>query len=260
MTLSKLLLLLVLCSTAFAQGVGGKSGIGGKGGVGGGAIVSCGPGVEKKSDYANISTSPNTLATTIFGTGDLVAIAAWCFPTATNCSGTAPTVTLGSQSATLVTGFGTPTQSDTGEGFIFYVLSTTAGGSPTLTLSGTGATQWQVAYVDFAPPAGCTYSFVKATARGAGTSTTANLPSITPTNAGDTLFVFTWVSGHVTSVNSPWSCVAFTGSGQTGDCSFDGSRNADGWIVNSTTSPTANNMTNIHPTDDWEGMIVEFQP
>lgn len=203
----------------------------------------------KKSDYANISTSPNTLAATVFALGDGMVFEAWCFPSGTTCP--SPTLTLGSQSATLAPNSGAPANSDTGEGWMFYILSTTVTGAQTVTLTGSGSTQFQVAYQDFAPSAGCSFVFDTATLRGHGTSGTANLPVVSPGGSGEVVVIFTWVSVHVTNVNAPLACLPFTGSGQTGDCSFDGTRNAVGWVLSSSGTVT-NNMTMIHVTDDWE--------
>lgn len=213
-------------------------------------------GTVKKSDYQNVSTSPTTFGATIFAIHDLVIMTGWCF-NGTTVACTGPSMTLGAQSGVQVAGSGNPTQNDTGEPFIFYVLDAAASGSVNITWTVTGGTQVQVAYIDVQPSTAACYTFDKAAGRSAGTSGTANLPTITPTNTGSFVFVFTAVSGHVTNVNSPLACINFTGSGQTGDCSYDGSRNAHGWVVSSSGSVT-NNMTMIHVTDDWEALAVSF--
>ena len=114
---------------------------------------------EKNSDYGSMgSGSTATVSATIDAKGDLVAIAAWCYSSCTPVS-----VTLGSQLATKTSVNGLPglgVSPDTGQGFIFYVLSAAASGTQTITWTATGATssQSQVAYIDFAPSAGCVFT------------------------------------------------------------------------------------------------------
>ena len=198
-----------------------------------------------------------TVGATINAAGDLVAIAAWCYSTCTPVS-----MTLGSQTATKTSVSGLPglgVNPDTGQGFIFYILSAAASGSQTInwTVTGAASSQTQVAYIDFAPSAGCVFTHHIDSAVGSGTSGTASAPSITPT-AGDLLFNFTWVTEHVTDVNSPWSCTVYSGPGETGDCSFNTTRNADAYILGAPSGSTANNMTMIHPSDSWQGLITSF--
>src|SRR5277367_642023 len=212
---------------------------------------------ENNSDNAPLSSSnTSSLAATISAPGDLVAIAAWCY---SSCSGLS--VTLGSQTAvqTSVPGNPGPGTPGTGQGFIFYILSTTASGSQTLNFTATGGSpsQTQIAYIDFTPSAGCAFKHNVDSPVGSGTGGTVNTPSITP-STGDLLFNFTWVNEHVTAVNSPWTCTPYDGSGETGDCSFNQTRNADAFVLSAASGSTANNMTNIHSTDSWEGLISSF--
>ena len=213
---------------------------------------------ERNSNYGEMGSGTTaTVSATIDAKGDLVAIAAWCYTSCTPVS-----VTLGNQVATKSSVSGLPglgVSPDTGQGFIFYVLSAAAAGTQTITwtVTGVNSDQTQVAYIDFAPSAGCAFTHHLDSAVGSGTGGTANTPSITGAT-GDLLFNFTWVTEHVTDVNSPWSCTVYNGSGQTGDCSFDKTRNADAYILAAPSGSTANNMTMIHGTDSWQGLITSF--
>jgi len=209
---------------------------------------------EKNSYYSEVgSGTSSSVSAMINASGDLVAIAAWCYPSCTPVS-----VTLGSQSAAQTSVSGAPGGGSpgTGQGFIYYILSTTASGSQSLTFTATGgASQTQVAYIDFSPSAGCGFTHDVDSTLGSGTGGTSNTPSITPT-PGDLLFNFTWVTEHVTNVNSPWNCTTYVGG--TGDCSFNTTKNADAYILNASSGSIANNMTMIHPTDSWQGLISSF--
>src|ERR1700733_450861 len=114
---------------------------------------------EKNSDYGPIGSSTTaTVGATIDATGDLVAIAAWCYSSCTPVS-----VTLGSQVATKTSVSGLPglgVSPDTGQGFIFYILSAAGAGLQTITwtVTGSASSQTQVAYIDFTPSAGCVFT------------------------------------------------------------------------------------------------------
>jgi len=217
---------------------------------------------EQNADYSPDNGSANTasLSANIHGVGDLVAITAWCY---SNC--TPVGVTLGSQTATRTPvnpndGSGSP---GTGQGWIYYILSANSSGYQTLTFTASGThTDIQTSYIDFTPSAGCTFTHDVDSPLGAGTGNgsnpgTINTPSIAPT-AGDLLFNFTWISEHIDSVNSPWSCPIYSGQGETQTCEFDTTVNAAAYILSAAAGSTANNMTDIHAGDSWQAMITSF--
>jgi len=186
--------------------------------------------------------------------GDLVAITAWCGP---ESSCTPTSVTLGSQTAVQTSVTGT-WNSNEGEGFIFYILSANTAGSQTLTFTESGNTsEIQVAYIDFTPSSGCKFSHDVDSPVGSGTGGTINTPSITPSAAGELLFNFTFVSEHITSIGSPWSCTVYPPV-EGGTCYYQSTIDADAYVLSSSAGATANNMTNIHTTDTWEAIIASF--
>jgi len=187
--------------------------------------------------------------------GDLVAITAFCYSSCTPES-----VQLGSQTAvqTTVPGNPGPGNPGTGQGFIFYVPSAAAAGSQTLTFTASGAhTDIQTSYIDFGPSSGCIFKHDVDYPVGTGTGGTVNTPVITPT-PGDLLFNFTYSSEHVNSVNTPWNCPVYGGSGQSMTCEFVTTINAAAYILNAPSSSIANSMTLIHSTDSWQALITSF--
>jgi hypothetical protein len=216
---------------------------------------------EKNADYSAVgSGTSSSVAANINAVGDLVAITAWCYQSCTPTS-----VKLGNQTAiqTTVSGNPGPGSPGTGQGFIYYILSSTASGAQTLSFTASGgAAQTQVSYVDFTPSAGCTFSHDIDSPVGSGVGSSAspgtiNAPSISPT-PGDLLFNFTWTSEHVDSVNSPWSCPIYSGAGETQTCEFVNTINAAAYILSASSGSTTNNMTDIHASDSWQGLITSF--
>jgi len=206
---------------------------------------------KKNADYSAVGSGTSSSVTAnINAVGDLVAITAWCYPSCTPTS-----VKLGSQTAfkTTVSGNPGPGSPGEGQGFIYYVLSSTAAGAQTLTFTASGgAAQTQVSYIDFTPTAGCTFSHDIDSPLGSspGVSTDTNTgtisaPSITA-SAGDVLFNFTWTSEHVTSVGSPWSCPIYS---ETQTCEFVNTINAAAYILSAPSGSIVNNMTDIHNSD-----------
>lgn len=172
------------------------------------------------------SSTTATVAATINATGDAVLFSAWCETTCT-FSG----VTLGSQSATQTANIGS--NGAAGQIGLYYIASTTVSGAQTATLTVSGThTDVQVGYVDFGHSAG-SFSHDVDSAAGSNTSATANTPSITPSAAGELLYVFTATSNSISSVNLPW----------TQGTIYPTSSNADGYILSSASGATANNMT-----------------
>lgn len=219
---------------------------------------------KQNADYGAVANgTAASAAATIHAVGDLVAFTAWCY---TGCTPTS--VTMGSQTAVQTTvpgvvGGGSPA---TGQGFIFYILSSTVSGSQTITFTSTGgASQTQVSYIDFSPSAGCHFSHHVDSALGSclsncgntGNPGVINAPSITPT-AGDLLFVFTWSSEHVNDMNAPWSCPIYNMAGETQDCQFNDTRNVAGYILSAASGSTANNTTDTHDGDTWQALIAAF--
>jgi hypothetical protein len=228
-----------------------------------GTLLAACTATEKNADYSAVgSGTSSSVNANVNAVGDLVAITAWCYPSCTPTS-----VKLGSQTAIQTSVSGNPVLGNpgTGQGFIFYILSSTASGSQALSFTAAGgAAQTQVTYVDFTPTAGCTFSHDVDSPLGAFAGNpsdistgTINAPSITPT-AGDLLFNFTWSSEHVNDINSPWSCPLYIGSGETGDCQFDNTRNVAAYILSAPSGSTANNTTDTHNSDSWEALIASF--
>jgi hypothetical protein len=201
-----------------------------------------------------VGTNPTATATIVLhNTGDLAVIYPWCY---TGCTSIAPT--LGSQTGVLVN-VGSNTSANTGQPFIYYILSINASGSKTLTFTNSGGaptTQSQVAMKEFVPNPGCTYSHDIDASLGTGTAVSPNTPSITPTT-GDLLTVFTASQTHINSVDSPWSCVFFPNA-QTGNCAYITTRNADGYILSAASGATANAMTQPS-SGDWQALITSFK-
>jgi hypothetical protein len=199
-----------------------------------------------------LGTNPTATATIVLhNTGDLAVIYPWCF---NGCTPGAPT--LGSQTGVQTTVSGT-SSANTGQPFIYYVLSINASGSQTLSFGTSGgATQSQVAMKEFTPNPGCTYAHDIDSTLGTGTAVSPNTPSITPTT-GDLLANFTASQTHINSVNSPWGCVNFPNA-QTGNCAYQTTRNADAYIPSAASGSTANNMT--QPSSGaWEALITSFK-
>ena len=219
---------------------------------------------EKNADYSEPANSNTvTMAVKVNAVGDGVMFTAWCY---TSCTPTS--INMASQTAvqTSIGGSPGPGSPGSGQGFIFYILSASASGSLSATFTANGSpSQVQMSYVDFAPGAGCQFvhdvdSPLGSCLSNCGTSGNPgiiNAPSITPT-AGDLLFVFTWSSEHVNDINSPWSCPVYTGSGETGDCQFDQTRNVAGYILSAASGSTANNTTDTHRSDTWQALITSF--
>ena len=216
---------------------------------------------EKNADFSSDNGSGNTatVSATINAVGDLVGITAWCY---TNC--TFVSVILGGQTATPTGVFGGNISSSpgTGQGAIYYILSAATSGPQTLTLTVSGShTDVQTSYIDFSPSAGCKFNHHIDSSLGSflgnpddTSNGTINAPSITPT-VGDLLFNFTWTSEHIDSVNAPWSCPIYS---ETGTCEFYNTINAAAYILAAPATSTANNMTDIHNSDAWEGLISSF--
>jgi hypothetical protein len=225
---------------------------------------------KQNADYSPLTAITNngpvaTVTAKVHAVGDLVAITAWCY---TKCTPT--NVTLGAQSAvkTSVSGVFDPSSPGTGQAFLYYILSASASGDQTLTFTSTGgALQTQVSYIDFSPSAGCQFTHHMDSPLGSclsggclgntGDPGSITAPSITPT-AGDLLFNFTWSSGHMTAVNSSWSCPLYQGPGETGSCFLDGTVNAAAYILSAASGTTANNTTELHQDNTWQALITSF--
>jgi hypothetical protein len=214
-------------------------------------------GTEQNADYSieNGSSNTVTLTANIHAVGDLVAFTAWCYSSCTPVS-----VTMGGQTAvkTSVSGIDGSGSPGTGQGFIYYILSAATSGPQTITWTVSGShTGIQASYIDFSPSSGCTFAHDVDSPLGTGTGETVNTPSIIPT-AGDLLFNFTYISEHIVSVNSPWSCPIYSGPGETQTCEFVSTVNAAAYVLSATSGSTANNMTLIHPSDTWQALITSF--
>jgi hypothetical protein len=222
----------------------------------GGTATTCSSTMSEADVSAPVTgTNPSASITAqVHNIGDLFVIAGW------SLSGSpGSTATLGSQTSTATTVSGT-SSSVTGQPGLSYILATSASGSQTLTLTSSGgATQSQVGYREFTPNPGCSFTHDVDSNLGTGSSGTAiNTPSITPSGAGELLFVFSAVSTHVASVNSPWSCTAHINE-TNNDCTYALTVNADGYILSGASGATANNMTASATGSVWEALITSFQ-
>jgi hypothetical protein len=121
---------------------------------------------------------------------------------------------------------------------INYLLSAPASATKTITLTKTGTQLCDLWAAEFT---GGTFSFDKdATGVDAGASTTINTPSLTPTHVAELLVAANFLSGAVTSANSPWteiSTIPASGSGAeyTIKGAADSTAQAVGWTVSSST-------------------------
>jgi hypothetical protein len=204
----------------------------------------------------NGSSNVANLQTEIQAAGDLVGITAWCYPGCTPVS-----LTLGNQTAVKSTVSGVNDQG-TGQGFIYYVLSTASAGSQAITFTVSGSHSGiQLSYIDFTPSAGCTFSHNidsvlgrKTDESGSTDQGSITAPSITP-SAGDLLFGFTYTSQHIDAINSPWSCPIYS---ETQTCEFTETINAAAYILSAASGTTANNMTDNHASNTWQALISSF--
>src|SRR6185437_14456443 len=164
-----------------------------------GATETCESDISWNQDEAEIgsSGSPSTSAF-VNQVGDLIITTPWCITNgSTTCTVTSPLA--GSDTMTDITVDGT-NSSSTGQGHIYYVLSASAAGTQTITFTPSGTfLHAQIAYWDYTPSPGCTFSHHTDFSLGSGTGTAVNLPSFTPTT-GDLLFAFAFVSNHTSSV------------------------------------------------------------
>lgn len=210
--------------------------------------------MEHNTDYSVEGGESDTVAlgASVKAIGDLVVFTGWCYQGCTPVG-----VTLGSQRA-IKTSVSGNSDSQTGQGFIYYILSAAGAGLQTITWKVSGVHAGiQVSYIDFNPSAGCSFVHHIDSLLGSGTGGTANTPSITPA-LGDLLFNFTWVSEHAESVNSPWSCSPYEGPGKTGNCQMETTRNTVGYILGASMGSIANNVNLTHPTDTWQALITSF--
>jgi hypothetical protein len=208
-------------------------------------------------------SSSVSLTATVAAVGDLVVIAAYCFPINTFSGGCTPTaVTLGSQNATQTSVSmnpdpGTSGTPGSGQGRIYYILSAAASGSQTLSFSiSDGNQQLQVSYIDFKPSAGCVFSHDIDSPLGANTavSGTFTLPSFTP-SAGDVLFNFTITSTHmVDPVGSPWSTLTWT----NGSHFLENSIQLAAYDLSAPGGSVANDANTLHTGDSLQSLITSF--
>jgi hypothetical protein len=192
-------------------------------------------------DYSAQGTNgADTIAGHINAVGDLVIVEPWCI---TTCGISSVKVGTDTLVPTSVTG---ASNASTGQGFLYYDLSSSVSGAQNIVFTPTGSsTNDQVSFYDFTPTSGCTVSHDvdSALANVSGPTTTANTPSITPSAAGELLFNFTYTSLHNSSpVGSPWSCNNYE---STNDCTFTVTRNGTAYILSGASGATANNWTII---------------
>jgi len=208
-------------------------------------------------------SSSVSMSATVAAVGDLVVIAAYCFPINTFSGGCTPTaVTLGSQNATQTSvtmnpDSGTSGTPGSGQGRIYYILSAAASGSQTLSFSiSDGNQQMQVAYIDFKPSAGCAFSHDTDSPLGANTavSGTFTIPSFTP-SAGDVLFNYTITSTHmVDPVGSPWSTLTWA----NGSHFLQNSIQLVAYDLSAPSGSVANNANTLHTGDSLQALLTSF--
>jgi len=241
------------------------------------AAASTGTATEQNANYSEDSGSANSTSVTanIHAVGDLVVITAWCHSLSGSCTPTS--VTLGNQTAvqTSVSGIPSPGAQDTGQysgtgqGWIYYILSSSASGNQTLTFIATGThTDIQTSYMDFTPSAGFTFthhidyplgtSLDPNTGLDNGHATALiNAPVFTPT-AGDLLFDFLYTTEHIGVIGSPWSCVIYPGiTGANNTCNFDSTVNSQAYVLSATANSTNPNTT-INAVDNWQALVTSF--
>lgn len=191
-----------------------------------------------------------TIAGTVGEVGDLVIATPWCINT---CSVT--TMTVGSD--TMTQAVAGNSDASNGQPRIYYDIASASGAQNIVFTPGGTFTHFQITYYDFVPSGGCTITHDVDAGVGTGTGTTTNTPSITAT-AGDLEFNFSAVFLHVSTVNSPWVCTAFTSSGANLDCTMRNTFDADAYILNASGSSTANNITNIS-SSAWQALMTSFK-
>jgi len=225
-----------------------------------GATETCESDISWNQDEAEIgsSGSPSTSAF-VNQVGDLIITTPWCITNgSTTCTVTSPLA--GSDTMTDITVDGT-NSSSTGQGHIYYVLSASAAGTQTITFTPSGTfLHAQIAYWDYTPSPGCTFSHHTDFSLGSGTGTAVNLPSFTPTT-GDLLFAFAFVSNHTSSVNSgsfPWACRAFLiGATATQDCTLQNTINASEYMLANPGGTMNVDFTQL-AADPWQVLATSF--
>jgi hypothetical protein len=208
------------------------------------------------ADSTDIASGNPTVSANLVNLGDPVVVMPWCL-NGTSC--TLTSVTVGSQTATQTSVAG-GSGSTAGQPYFYYVLSSTQTGSVTITENISGAyTNAQVAYVEFAIPAGCTAAHDVDSASGSSsTGATITSPSITPSGANEILVAFTAVESHGTGQTSPWTCTNYIASGsEHNNCTMIASFNQWGYILNGASGATANAAAQIS-SDPWQAILTSF--
>lgn len=242
---------------------------------------------ERNADYAeksSLAAGPVTSSKNvpIAAAGDMVLITAWCHNPLTSpvhhCTVAAPT--LGGVTATLLAS-GIPSDgtqdsgvtSGTGQGWLYYIPSTTSGmvgSSTSLSLTASivgGTTETQVSYMEFSPSAGCSFvpdtnyfgtSLDPVTGLDKGTASgTINQPVFTP-RASDLLFDFMYTTEHINTIGSPWSCVIYPGiTGANNTCEFNSTINSQAYVLSAAASSTNPNTT-LNATNNWQAIVASF--
>lgn len=228
------------------------------GGIIAGFRASGGTGTTCSSTFADVvvsaratGTNPTASVTVpVHRTGDIGILSVWALNGSSSW-----TATVGSQTATQTSVSGTSSASS-GQPVLFYILNLSSTGAQTVSLTTAGgATESQVAFTEFTPNPSCTYSHDIDSSLGTGSTTAVNAPSITPTGAGELLFVFTASAVHVNTVNSPWSCMEFVN--EVNPCTYTTTVNAHGFITSASAGSTSNNMTG-NSAGAWEALITSF--
>jgi hypothetical protein len=234
------------------------SGCGNAGGMiigikGSGATLSCTAdvGFFDYSAQGSAGTHP-VITANIVKTGDLIALSAWCI---TTCG--AGSITVGSDTAVQTSVSGT-SNANSGQPFLFYDLASSASGSVTITWTPTGSwTNDQLAYEEFIPSAGCTFSHDVDSSLGTGTGTAMNTPSITPTT-GDILYNFTAATTHTTAIGTPWVANDYRLAGETNNQFFITTINSQSYVLSASAGSTSNNQTQLN-SNPWEALITSFK-
>lgn len=214
-------------------------------------------------DYTAVNTSGNaTITAYVANVGDFVGIVPWCLPSCTNPQTSG--LTLGSQSATCSATASGVSSSNTGQGWICYVLSANTAGANTITYTPGGSpTQYQLIYQDFVLGGTTAMSHdVDAVAHcdsGCSEGTTVTTPSITPSSTGELLLNFVTTLGHTTGVSGSWGCFAFVGSGDTLDCWPVTTINMPSWILSSASGSTSSSTTILNSNDPFQSIISAFK-
>lgn len=212
-----------------------------------------------QSDSADTTSGSITLTVHVANTGDLFIAALWCIST---CGLNTPT--LGSQNLTCPAGAQGVSSSNTGQGFICYVV-TTAQGALTLTFNPTGSpTGYQALGFDM-PLSGAT-SIAYDTAAldhcdsSCSEGTTVTTPVLTAGGSKELAVNFVYTQHHATTPGSPWACNIFNQvSGDIEQCTAVSTVNLVSWIPNASSATITPSTGILDSNDPFQSIVAAFK-